>query len=339
MVRRLKCLRGEKFEMKTKIGIYVVIILLILNFIFSILVGKKSFSLKESITILTSQDKNNPDYIILVNIRIPRTVATYFVGAGLAVCGCVLQSIFLNPLCESYTLGISSAAGLGVILGYVIGSNFSRFIMSLLGSFLGLGSIYFLTLIFRKTLDISFVLSGIVLNFLFSSITVLLTFFLDPYKVHFVLSWLLGGFSAIKGNEIFISGTIIFLCIITILFHSRAIDVLVLGREKSISLGVNEYRLKNILILLVIIISTLCVSIAGIISFVGIIIPNIIKEFTGLEHKKWLFFSAVTGAIFVSLADNLAKNLFYPVEIPISVITGILGSIVFVSYIVKFRMR
>ncbi len=280
-------------------------------------------------------DKNSSEYQIFTQIRIPRTMATYFVGAGVSVVGCVLQSVFLNPLCEGYTLGISSSAALGVIVGSLLGIPLSRFFNSFLGVIFSILSIYILVVSFKRTIDISFVLAGIVLNFLFSSIIVLLTIFFDPYKLHYILLWLLGGFSSLDRFSVYVSSVVILVCIVVVLFFSPQLDILVLGKEKALSLGVKEQKFKNILVFIVIIISALCVSLAGVISFVGIFIPNFVKEFTGLKHKSWILSSTIIGGIFVSLCDNLAKNLFYPVEVPISVFTGLVGSIFFVVYLIR----
>ena len=312
---------------------FALTLLLIANFIFSLAYGYEIFSLKKIVNLLIQKDIENTDYIVLTNIRIPRVVSTYIVGAGLVVVGCVLQSIFLNPLCESYTLGISSAAAIAVVLSTIFSLPFERFYSSIIGPFLGVMTIFLLNRIFKRTIDVGFVLAGVVLNFLFSSVIILLTLFFDPYRLHYILLWLLGGFSVTEPSYVYISSLIIGVCIIIVLLLSPQIDVLVLGRDKSTSLGVKEDRLKNILIILSTVIATFCVSLAGVIAFVGIIIPNIVKGFTGLKHSSWILYSALTGALFISLADNLAKNVIYPIEVPISVFTGILGSIMFIFHL------
>ncbi len=317
---------------------YFLIFLLIANFIFSIMLGKHFFSIPKIISLLVNRDTNNVEYKILTQIRIPRTVATYIVGAGLAVAGCVLQSIFLNPLCESYTLGISSAAALGVVLGLILKLPIGKFLMSTISIIIAFSAIYLLTLIFHKTIDIGFVLTGIVLNYLFSGLIVMLTLFIEPYRLHYVLLWLLGGFSGIDTKEVYLCSLIIAMCIVIILIYSDQLDILVLGKEKSISLGVDEIKLKKILLTLVILISTFCISLSGVIMFVGIIVPNMMKTFVGLKHNRWILFSAITGAVFVSIADNLSRNILYPIEIPISVFTGILGSVFFIFYIKKSKI-
>lgn len=303
--------------------------------VFLIFITNLYFSLFYKLNCKEILDKNNSNYQIFFQIRIPRTVATYIVGAGISVVGCVLQSIFLNPLCEGYTLGISSSAAVGVILINLLNLPLSRFLGSFLGVIISVLSIYILILVFKQTIDISFVLAGVVLNFLFSSIIIILTIFFDPYKLHYILLWLLGSFTGLDKTDVYLSGIIILSCVILILNFSRQLDVLVLGKEKAVSLGVEEHKLKNILMFTVVLISALCVSLAGVISFVGIFIPNFVKNFTGLKHKNWVLSSAMLGGILVSLCDNLAKNLFYPIEVPISVFTGFAGGLFFIIYLVK----
>lgn len=309
--------------------------MLLLNFVLSIMVGENFFSIKKIFNLLSNSNADNKEYLILSQIRIPRTVATYFVGAGLAVTGCILQSIFLNPLCESYTLGVSSAAGLGVILGFILNLPLGRFWMSILGILFGLGLIYLMNIFFKKTIDIGFVLSGIVLNFLFSSIIVFLTLFFEPHRLNSVLLWLLGGFTNLDTKYVYISSFVIAVSIILLLTFAKQLDIMVLGKEKAQTLGVEIEKLKKITIVLSVIITTFCVSLSGVIVFVGIIVPNVVKEFVGLGHKKCIIYCAIIGALFVSVCDSIAKNILYPVEIPISVLTGIVGSIVFLFYLFK----
>ncbi len=301
--------------------------------VFLIFITNLYFSLFYKLNYKEILNKDRSEYQIFFQIRIPRTIATYIVGAGISVVGCVLQSIFLNPLCEGYTLGISSSAAVGVILINLLGLPLSRFLGSFFGVIISVLSVYILILGFRRTIDISFVLAGVVLNFLFSSIIVILTIFFDPYKLHYILLWLLGSFSALDKTDVYISGVIILLCVNLVLTLSKQLDILVLGKEKAISLGVEEQKSKNILIFTAVLISALCVSLVGVISFVGIFIPNFVKNFTGLKHKNWILSSGVLGGVFVSLCDNLAKNLFYPIEVPISVFTGLGGSLFFIIYL------
>lgn len=272
---------------------------------------------------------------IFFEIRIPRLIASFFVGYGLGVTGCVFQSIFLNPLCEGYTIGVSSSAALGVILSTLLSLPVTKFFSSFLGVVFSTISIFFLNLFFKRTIDISFVLAGVVLNFFFSSIIVLLTIFFDPYKLHNVLLWLLGSFSSVEKKYVFLSCGLIFLICLFIYLFSYTLDIIVLGKEKAVSLGVDENKIKNYYVLLSIIILALCVSLAGVIPFVGIFIPNFVKSFVSGKHKVWIIYSGMLGGIFLSFSDVLSKNIFYPIEVPISVFTGLVGSVFFVLYLVK----
>ncbi|MCS7150878.1 MAG: iron ABC transporter permease [Endomicrobia bacterium] len=317
--------------MTKKIFTTITFVIFILNLLHSLL-----FRLdlnKILISVINKQE--TVEYKILTQIRIPRTIATHLVGAGLAVVGCVLQSIFLNPLCEGYTLGISSAAGLGVVVSTILMLPLNRFFSSFFGVLVAMISIHFLLRLFRRTIDVSFILSGVVLNFFFSSIIIILTLFFDPYKTHYVLLWLLGSFSSIDTTSILISCTVILILLVAIVSYAKQMDIIILGKEKAITLGVKEQKVKSVLIFICVVICALCVSISGTISFVGVIVPNVVKSITGLKHKEWFLTSMFTGSIFISLCDNLARNLMYPMEIPINVLTGILGSIFFIVYILK----
>lgn len=318
-----------------RIFYFLVILFLSANLLFSLFYN---LDFVKVVTAFKQKSLDIPEYKILFRIRIPRSLATHLVGAGLAAVGCVLQSIFLNPLCEGYTLGIASCAGLGVILSTFLNLPFSKFFSSFLGVVFSMFFVFFLVFYFKRTIDISFVLTGVVLNFLFYGIIILLTIFFDPHRMYYVLLWLLGSFSSLENDYVYFSSLIIVICLVALISYSYKIDLIVLGKEKSISLGVDDTKVKNFLIFICIIILSICVSLAGVISFVGVIIPNVIKLFTGLRHKDWIILSSIVGGVFVSFCDNLAKNLFYPIEIPISVFTGIIGSLFFVIYIIKGSM-
>lgn len=318
--------------MRKKNFYFLVILLFFINLLFS---WFYNLDIEKIISTAIIKNTKVPEYKIFFQIRIPRSLATHVVGAGLAVVGCVLQSIFLNPLCEGYTLGIASCAGLGVILSMFLDLPFSKFVSSFLGVVFSMFFMFFLIFYFKRTIDISFVLTGIVINFLFSGLIILLTILLDPYRINYILLWLLGSFSSLENKYVYFSSLVIVTGLIILIFYSHNIDLIVLGKEKSITLGVNEIKVKNLLLFICILILSMCVSLSGVISFVGVVIPNIIKSFTGLKHRSWLIWSSIAGGFFVSLCDNLAKNLFYPIEVPISVFTGIIGSLFFVVYIIK----
>jgi iron complex transport system permease protein len=298
--------------MKTNKNFLVFILALVVFFI-------TVFSLFYKIDIDKIFVSSSIEHKIFFQIRIPRFISSFFVGAGLSVVGCVLQSIFLNPLCDGYTLGISSSAGLGVILITLLNIPLTRFLGSFLGVIISLFAVFVLLKTFKKTIDISFVLAGIVLNFFFSSFIVLLTMFFDPYRLHYILLWLLGSFSSLDRFYVYVVSSLIIVFIFIILIYSHKLDIIILGREKSLSLGVDEQKVKNILLFISVIISALCVSLVGVISFVGVIIPNFVRMFIKLNHKYWVLYSAFIGGIFVSFCDTLAKNLFSPIEVPISV--------------------
>jgi len=316
--------------MKTNKNFLVFILALVVFFI-------TVFSLFYKIDIDKIFVPSSIEHKIFFQIRIPRFISSFFVGAGLSVVGCVLQSIFLNPLCDGYTLGISSSAGLGVILITLLNIPLTRFFGSFLGVAVSLFVVFVLLKTFKKTIDISFVLAGIVLNFFFSSFIVLLTMFFDPYRLHYILLWLLGSFSSLDRFYVYVVSSLIIVFIFITIIYSHKLDIIILGREKSLSLGVDEQKVKNILLFISVIISALCVSLVGVISFVGVIIPNFVKMFIKLNHKYWILYSAFIGGIFVSFCDTLAKNLFSPIEVPISVFTGLVGSVFFVFYLFRSK--
>jgi iron complex transport system permease protein len=277
------------------------------------------------------------DLDTILSLRLPRALLASAVGAGLAVAGAALQTLFANPLCEPYTLGISSGAALGAVLGASLGLGlaFSGLAGSaFLGALLFAALLYFLSRRARIT-GTALLLSGVMLQFFGSSLVALWMGLTDAAGVQSALIWLLGDLSRARiQGALFTLGGVALLSV-AIGARWRALDALLLGDEDAASLGVDMHKLRRQLILLVSFLVALCVSASGLIGFVGLVVPHFVRSFAGSLHRKVLPLSAIWGAFALTLADLIARGAARPFELPAGVVTALLGAPVFLWIMVR----
>lgn len=277
--------------------------------------------------------------LILRKIRIPRTIIAFLVGGSLGVCGVTLQSILRNPLAEPYTLGIAGGASFGIALSTIMGLQqvlgaFANPLLGFGGAMLSVAIVFALSK--KRSFDPnSMILFGIVVSLVFSSFVFFLFSLLDPDKMQTTLMWLMGDLSNL--DIAFIPAYIpMFLIPTSILFFfGKELDILSLGREKAQYLGVNPPRFYKGLFLIASLLAGLCVSASGIIGFVGLIVPHILRSLLGAGHTILLVASYIGGAFFLILSDVFSRYLLYPVELPVGVVTGILGGFILLFLLVR----
>ncbi len=278
------------------------------------------------------------DRTILFRLRIPRVLAGFIVGAGLSVTGAVLQAILKNPLAESYTLGISGGASLGICIGVILGRT------GVIPYFAFLGAVISTTIVLlastkKRLSNPTVILLGVALNFLFSSFVLFVMAVIRNEQFQSTMLWLIGDISYFP-NALLSTGIIVITLISLFLFLSgRVYDIMSIGEEKAVSIGVNMENEKKIALMLCCIIVGFCVSLAGIIGFVGLIIPHITRFFFGSIHKRSLPVNFLLGGSFLVLADTFARTIISPVEIPVGVITGFFGGLFFLAILLRGRYR
>jgi iron complex transport system permease protein len=278
------------------------------------------------------------DRTILFRLRIPRVLAGFIVGAGLSVTGAVLQAILKNPLAESYTLGISGGASLGICIGVILGRT------GVIPYFAFLGAVISTTIVLlastkKRLSNPTVILLGVALNFLFSSFVLFVMAVIRNEQFQSTMLWLIGDISYFP-NALLSTGIIVITLISLFLFLSgRVYDIMSIGEEKAVSIGVNMENEKKIALMLCCIIVGFCVSLAGIIGFVGLIIPHITRFFFGSIHKRSLPVNFMLGGSFLVLADTFARTIISPVEIPVGVITGFFGGLFFLAILLRGRYR
>lgn len=267
---------------------------------------------------------------IVWELRLPRVLTAAAVGAGLAIAGAVMQAIARNPLADPYLLGLSSGASLGAVSVLLLGAAVLLPVAAFLGSMAALG----LTLLLASTLGAitptRTVLAGLAVSSLASAITSLVIFWTatgDSYRE--ILGWLLGSLAGARWPAVAISAIAIVVAGIPILLVGRVLDAFAFGDVSAASLGVNVPATRWGLLTASALLTGAMVSVSGSIGFVGLVLPHAVRLLVGPGHRALLPLSALVGAIFLVWADTAARTLFDPRELPVGIVTAIIGAPVF----------
>ncbi len=326
---------------KKQIKWSIMIVMLMITFFVSLFMGRYIVSPKVVLEILHSHifkvnlNMYEVERSVVLGIRLPRTILSLLIGAGLAISGTTFQGLFKNPLVSPDVLGVSSGAGFGVALGILIFNN-STF-TSLSAFIFGIVSVA-LTFLPAKNKNkvsvLSLVLSGIVVSSIFSSLISLVKYVADPYdKLPAITYWLMGSFAKTSFKDIKLVIVPIMAGIIILLLLRWRINILSLGDEEANSLGVNPVKIRLIAIICATIITASSVTVVGVIGWVGLVIPHIARRIVGVDHKNLLPASGIIGAIFLTIVDIVARTAT-SVEIPIGILTALIGA-PFFGYLLK----
>ncbi|MFK0133881.1 FecCD family ABC transporter permease [Streptomyces rubiginosohelvolus] len=277
---------------------------------------------------------------IIWNLRMPRTLLAAVCGAGLAVCGTVMQSLLRNPLADPFVLGVSSGASTGAVVVVVLGVGGGAVSLSA-GAFVGALLSFALVLLLSHTLGGStdrVVLSGVAAMQLFSALTsfVVMTS-ADAEQTRGVLFWLLGSLSGVGWSEVALCSAVLAVCLVVCLAHARTLDAFAFGQDAAAALGVNVARTRIVLLCTTALLTAALVSAAGAIGFVGLVLPHAARALTGSGHRRLLPVTALAGAIFLVWVDTLARTVLDPQEVPVGVVTALIGVPAFV--LVLYRTR
>jgi len=324
----------EKINKKGAAVLAVLIILLLAALLFSVSIGAVKISMAEIIGILTERTET-VNASILMDIRLPRVLLAAVLGAGLAAVGGVMQAIFKNPLVDSYTLGMSSGAALGAVLSIITGINVSIMGIDTTGVFAFIGAV--LTLFFVYSLAYtksrmsvnSLLLAGVAASYFLASV-ISFVMMLNHDKIEHIVFWTMGSLSMAKWSELGVAALFILPSLAVLIFYTRELNILVMGEDAAHHLGINTTALKNILLVTCSLIVGSVVSTGGTIAFLGLVAPHIIRLITGSDNRLVIPYSALLGAILLVLSDTLGRVLIQPMEIPVGVMTSIMGGPFFI---------
>lgn len=271
-------------------------------------------------------------WAILFDIRLPRVLLGACVGASLAVAGASLQSLLRNPLAEPYLLGVSNGAALGTMLAFVFFANFefARPICAIAGSSLATIAVYQMAKS-RAGMNVErLVLSGVIVTTFLSSIIVLLTSLLDAAKLRSFTFWLLGDLSQATKNGFYLTSVTVVIGTIVLTSQARALNLMMIGERDAFDFGVEVKRVRLIVFATASALVGISVAASGSVGYVGLIVPHLIRLSIGSDNRLVVPFSAISGAIFVVLADTVARVAIAPRELPVGAITALIGAPMFI---------
>lgn len=272
--------------------------------------------------------------LILFSVRLPRILFAGIVGASLSVSGVVFQALLRNPLADPYVLGISGGSALGAIIGIVLGAG-SFYLGVPFLAFCGALVTVFLVFIVAGgsrglMLDNSLLLAGVVVNSFFSAAILFALSIVNSMELHSISFWLMGDLSGAALKETAGAALCLFIGFGILYAQARKLNLMVQGEETAMQLGVNVRATKYALLIVTSLMTSVAVSLAGIIGFVGIMVPHMMRLVFGSDHRLLLPAAALFGASFLVVADTLARILLAPAELPVGVITALCGAPYFI---------
>jgi len=315
----------------------------------SIALGAAAIAPARIIGILRGESAQSADAMIVLNIRLPRTLLGFFVGGALALAGALLQALFRNPLADPGVAGISGGAALGAVATIVLGDRFAAPLMSayavwalpvaaFLGSLVATTVLYALSTRLGRTSIATMLLAGVGLGSLAGSLTGLLATISDDRQLRDLTFWLLGSLGGANWSKAAVAAALITPAFLAAPFLARSLNALALGEAEAFHLGVRVERDKRIMIALASLAVGVGVALAGPIGFIGIVAPHLIRLTVGADHRLVLPASILLGGSLLVLADILARTIAAPAETPIGILTGLMGAPFFL-WLLSTRMR
>ncbi|WP_321470307.1 iron ABC transporter permease [Halarcobacter sp.] len=334
---------------KSTIGIFF--ILLIISIVLNITIGAFSISFSEILNTLINPQENKIYYQVLLDIRIPRVALGVLVGVAFGISGAMMQTLFKNPLADPSIIGVSAGASAGVVIFMLLGSFlptllFDGFLSYLslplsafIGSFITILAIYKLATIYNKVAVTVMLLAGIAINAMLGALIGLFTYVSTEEELKSFTFWTMG---SLADGDMKIILTMIPIVVITYIFAIRKkveLNLMLMGEDEAKNSGVNSEKLKKLIILFVSLAIGTSVAFCGIIGFIGLVVPHIARLLVGSNHKFYLPLSAILGAFILLWADAFARMIIAPAELPIGIITSLLGAPFFLWLLIKNRQN
>lgn len=277
---------------------------------------------------------------IVWELRLPRTLLAALCGAGLGLCGAIMQSLLRNPLADPFVLGISSGASTGAVLIVILGVGAGAVTMSA-GAFVGAVFSFALVLTLAQLAGGTperVILAGVAATQLFSAMTSFIVISsADPEQTRGVLFWLLGSLGGAGWFDVFLCGLVLALCLLVCLGSASVLDAFTFGQDAASNLGVSVVRMRLVLLTITALLTAVIVSAAGAIGFVGLVLPHAARAIVGPGHRRLLPTTALVGAVFLVWVDTVARTVMGPQELPVGVVTSLIGVPAFA--VILYRRR
>ncbi len=282
---------------------------------------------------------------ILLHVRLPRVFLGFLVGCSLASVGVALQALLRNPLADPYVLGVSSGAALGVSIAVLFGVGSTMLAVSALplcglgGGLIALVVIYRMAASYDRLPIHSVLLAGVILNAIFSALVMFVTSIMDPNRSFGMMTWLMGSLTAPAYPTLLVFSLYLIIGLGLLLKHVRVLNIMAFGEEPARSLGIDTDRTKRYIFLLSALITGAVVSVSGMIGFIGMVVPHAIRLIVGADHRLLMPASALVGGTFLMVADTLARTLLSPSEVPVGILTALVGGPFFIYLLVWRKDR
>lgn len=329
--------------MQTLVKVFVLCLILCISLVTALQFGAKFISLDQIISALMSMIDVNATAsmtdTIITDIRLPRLIYSVITGIGLSLVGLLMQTVTRNALADPYVLGVSSGASTGAVFAIIMGGlpflgQYNTPIFAALGAALSI--ILVLLCVGKSNSPVKLILIGMGMTGVFSALTMMIIYGAKhEAQVRSAMFWLLGSFAGIQWSDLPLTAIIITLFMLYIYTFNQDLDVLLLGNHEAAQMGLSVKQLQlSIVVISSIVIATL-VSKVGVVGFIGLIIPHLARIIGGPKHKHTLLFSALIGSIVMIWSDVLSRALYSPEEIPIGVLTSLLGAPLFIWIIMN----
>ena len=329
--------------MQPSVKVFILCLILCISLVTALQFGSKFVPLDQIISALISMIDVNATAsmtdTIITDIRLPRLIYSVLTGIGLSLVGLLMQTVTRNALADPYVLGVSSGASTGAVFAIIMGGlpflgQYNTPIFAALGAALSI--ILVLLCVGKSNSPVKLILIGMGLTGVFSALTMMIIYGAKhEAQVRSAMFWLLGSFAGIQWGDLPLTAIIVTLFMLYIYMFNQDLDVLLLGNHEAAQMGLSVKQLQlSIVIISSIVIATL-VSKVGVVGFIGLIIPHLARIIGGPKHKHTLLFSALIGSIVMIWSDVLSRALYSPEEIPIGVLTSLLGAPLFIWIIMN----
>jgi iron complex transport system permease protein len=309
------------------------------------LAGPERISLKAAFAGAHESGSPNPDYEILMHIRVPRVLLAAIVGAALAVAGVALQALLRNPLADPYILGISSGAGLGATLAIICGVSWTVWGRSPVALFAFAGALATVWLVwgigritgrFHVT---GLLLAGVVVNAFFSAIIMFLISIAKGQQLHATMFWLMGNMAEESALVLWIGSGCVAAGVVSLYFVAPQLNAISFNPEDARSMGVHVERVQLLAFSLSAFVTAVAVSLSGLVGFVGLVVPHAVRLVLGPDHRQLIPIASLCGAVFLVIADTVARVIVAPAQLPAGVVTAIIGGPFFLILLIRYNRK
>lgn len=343
-------MRNRSKEISVALVMLLLAVLLVLAFLWALSIGTVKLSFVQIYEGIVNQFTSGmaietagqgPVHDIIWLLRLPRLVLAALVGMGLSVCGVIMQAVVKNPLADPYILGISSGASLGATaaillgIGVALGENFVG-IAAFIGAFAMSLGVLFISNLGGRSNSIKLLLGGMALSAVCGAFSSFIVYFANNKEgMQTIAYWMMGSFAGAKWETLAVIGPIVVLAVMFFWTQSRMLNLMLLGDESALTLGTDLHIYRQIYLLVSSLIVGFVVYAAGMVGFVGLVVPHVIRMLVGTDHKKLIPVSALTGAVFLVIADGLCRVIIPRTELPIGILISLIGAPCFVYLMIK----